>query len=153
MEGSAAGERTPPGHDSLLTRDRLDLLFQHCADLDLTVDWADLGPIRRGQYQRQGDIITLNYRLTRAQATATLAHEIGHAEFGDRCSTPANERRAWEYGASLIVSIHEYAMAERMVGHHLAALATELEVTPKLIEAWRRWASKRLPHLRHVEAD
>lgn len=122
-----------------MTRDRLDHLFQHCADLGLIVEWADLGTYRRGQYRRTGDEITLNWRLTRAQATATLAHELGHQRFGDTCSTPAVERRAWEYGASMLIAPAEYQRAESMVGHHASALAIELAVTPKLIEAWRRW--------------
>lgn len=130
-----------------MTLDRLDHLFQHCADLGLTVEWSDLGSYRRGQYRREGDEITLNLRLTRAQATATLAHELGHHRFGDRCSTPSGERRAWEYGASMLISPGEYRRAESLVGHHISALALELEVTPKLIEAWRRWWHKRGRHL------
>ena len=123
--------------------DRLDLLYQHAADLGLDVCWSDMGEYRRGQYA--DGVVWLNPRMTRRQATSTLAHEIGHAVFGDGCSTPALERRAWEYGAALIISPGEYARAERCVGHHLSALAIELDVTPKLIEAWRRWYEKRFP--------
>jgi len=128
-----------------LTRDKLDLLLQHCADMGLEVEWCDLGEYRRGDYCDELGLIRLNRRLTRAQATATLAHEIGHATFGDRCSTVAVERRAWEYGASLAIRRREYAAAEAQVGPHVGALAAELEVTPKLIEAWRRWRLKRWP--------
>jgi hypothetical protein len=103
------------------------------------VEWADLGDIRRGEYRDDHGLIVLNHRLTRAQATACLAHEVAHAVFGDRCSTPPVERRADEYGASLIISVRDYRKAERAVGHHSGALADELGVTPKLIEAWRRW--------------
>lgn len=122
-------------------RDRLDLLYQHAADLDLDVEWADLGPHRRGEYRDDEALIVLHQGLTRRQAIATLAHEIGHAVFGDRCSTPAVERRAWRYGASLIITPREYERAEALVGPHAGALALELEVTPKLIEAWRAWFS------------
>lgn len=126
-----------------MTRDRLDELFKHCADLGIDVDWCDLGDRRRGDYFHDGGVIRLNLRLTRAQATATLAHELGHHRFGDRCSTPANEQRAWEYGAALLITPREYAAAEREVGHHRAALAIELGVTPRLIGAWRDWWEKR----------
>lgn len=124
-----------------MTRDRLDELYKHCADLGVEVDWCDLGDRRRGDYFRDEGVVRLNLRLTRAQATATLAHELGHHRFGDTCSTAANERRAWEYGAALLITPREYATAERQVGHHLSALAIELGVTPKLVEAWRRWWS------------
>lgn len=122
-----------------MRRDRLDLLFQHCADLGILVEWADLGSRRRGEYHWYDDRIVLSSRLTAAQATSTLAHELGHHRFDDRCSSPAAERRAWEYGAALLVSPEEYRWAETVVGHHLSALAIELGVTPKLVEAWRRW--------------
>lgn len=124
---------------------RLDLLFAHCGDLGLTVEWADLGDIRRGHYLDDTGTIVLNHRLTRAQMTATLAHEIGHAVFGDRSTVPRLERRASEYGASLIITPRQYAAAEALVGSHPGALADELGVTPHLIEAWRRWAKRRLP--------
>ena len=122
---------------------RLDLLFAHAADLGIDVDWADLGDHRRGFYFHDHRLIVLNRRLTRPQATAALAHEIGHATFGDRCSTPAAERRASEYGASLVITVKDYQSAERLVGHHPGALADELGVTPPLIEAWRRWYLRR----------
>lgn len=119
--------------------DRLDHLLQHCADLGIDVEWADLGPYRRGEYRAYTDRIVLSWLLTRRQAIATLAHELGHRKFGDTCSLPAAERRAWEYGASMLISPEEYRAAEEQVGHLLTSLAIELEVTPKLIEAWRHW--------------
>lgn len=123
---------------------RLDVLFAHAADLGLDVDWADLGDRRRGEYRDDGRLIVLNRRLTRAQATSTLAHEVAHGVFGDRCSTPPIERRADEYGASLIINVTDYKRAERMVGVHCGALADELGVTPRLIEAWRRWYARKI---------
>lgn len=124
------------------------MMAQHCAEMGLPVEWADLGDKRRGKCQALEGQVTLSLRLTMAQAASTLAHEIGHWEFGDLVSTAAFEARAWEYGASLLVEPHEYAEAERLVGHHLSALAIELEVTPKLIEAWRRWWTTRAPRER-----
>lgn len=137
-----------------MTRDRLDHVFQHCADLGIDVEWEDLGATKHGEYQLQGDRIVLSLRLTRRQTIACLAHELGHREFGDRCSTPPVERRAWEYAAAFLITPSEYRAAETEVGHHLSALAAELEVTPKVIEAWRRWWEKRGRHLpeREVKA-
>lgn len=103
---------------------------------------CDLGDRRRGAYFHDQGVIRLNLRLTRAQATATLAHELGPHRFGDTCTTPANERRAWEYGAALLITPREYATAEREVGHHLAALALELGVTPRIIGSWHDWWEK-----------
>jgi hypothetical protein len=124
-------------------RDRLDELFQHCADLGVDIEWLDLGETRRGAYLRHADTIVLSPRLTRSQVVACLAHELGHRRFGHGCSSPANERRAWDYAAALLVTAAEYALAEERVGSEPAALALELAVTPQLIEAWRRWWRQR----------
>lgn len=121
----------------------MDLLFAHCADLGVDVEWADLGECRRGEYRHHQRLIIINRRLTRPQATATLAHECAHAEFGDTGSTPRLERRASEYGASLIIPAWEYARAERLHGPHAGAIAVELGVTEHLIRAWRRWYERR----------
>jgi hypothetical protein len=136
-----------------VTRDRLDHLFQHCADLGIDVEWSSLGDKRRGEYHHDHGHIVLNLRLTRAQATATLAHELGHQRFGDLCSTPAAERRAWEYGAAMLITPWEYAAAESMVGHHVSALAIELGVTPRLVTSWRAWWEKRGRHRGHRERE
>ncbi|HET9997320.1 MAG TPA: ImmA/IrrE family metallo-endopeptidase, partial [Nocardioides sp.] len=72
-----------------VTPDRLDQLFQHCADLGIDVEWRDLGEWRRGEYRRDDRLIVLNPRLTGRQVVACLAHELGHARFGHGCSSPA----------------------------------------------------------------
>lgn len=127
--------------------------------MGVDVEWTfDLPEIRRGEYREHERKILLAHGLTRVQATATLAHEMAHALYGDLCSTPANERRAWEVGAALIISVSDYAEAERRVGEHTGALAVELEVTPKVIEGWRRWyvrtsGSRRADRLRPLVDD
>lgn len=130
-----------------MTRDRFDIFAQHCADVGVHISWRDLGPWRRGQCQCATDEIVLNPRMTLVQAACTGIHEFGHWSFNDERSTPRNERRAWEYGASLMVEAWEYARAESIVGPHPNALGAELGVTPKLIEAWQRWW-RRQGHLR-----
>lgn len=121
------------------TRDRLDQLFQHCADLGIDIEWRDLGETRRGEFRRHANTIVLNPRQTNRQVVACLAHELGHERFGHGCSSPANERRAWEYAAELVITPGEYAAAESRVGPDVAGLALELAVTPRLVEEWRRW--------------
>lgn len=136
-----------------MTRNRLDLALRHCADLCIDVEWSDMGDFRRGEYRRQRNLITLNVRLTAAQAAATCGHELGHERFGDTCSTPANERRAWQYGAALLITPAEYRFAESLVGPHPGALALDLGVTPKLIHAWRDWWTVRGHRLSRGDDD
>lgn len=118
---------------------RLDVLFAHSADLGLGVEWANLGEARRGYYRKDKRLIVLHRGLTRAQATSTLAHEVGHHVLGHTCSTPRHERQAWEYGAALVINVKDYRRAERIAGHHPNAVAAELGVTPRLVEAWQDW--------------
>jgi hypothetical protein len=119
--------------------DRLDRLLCHCADLGIEVEFRDLGAWRRGEYHRNEATIVLSSRLTGPQLVACLAHELGHERFGHDCSSPANERRAWDYAAALVIAPDEYAAAEARVGPHACGLAIELAVTPRLVEAWQRW--------------
>lgn len=123
----------------------------HCADLDIQVEWAPLKELRRGAYYWRRNTIVLSLRLTQAQAASTLAHEIAHYTFGDRCSTPAAERRAWELAAAMLVTPTEYRRAEELVGHHVSALAVELGVTVKVIHGWRRWWETRGQHLIDID--
>ncbi len=118
----------------------MDALYRHAADLGLECEWRDLGDTRRGEYWDDRKLIVLNRRLTVSQSNAALAHELGHAIYGDRCSTPAAERRADEVGAALAIPISDYREAEKHVGEHAGALAQALDVTPRLVFAWRRWA-------------
>jgi len=122
---------------------RIDALFAHAARLGVDVHWADLGEVRRGEYRDNSRLIILDRSLTEAQATATLAHEVGHAAYRDRClNDPAAERRAWEYGATLVIREDEYRTAERLVGSHPSAIAAELGVTRRLVECWRHWYAR-----------
>ena len=43
-----------------------------------------------------------------------------------------------ELAAKLLISPIEYALAERVYGSRPAALAAELGVTQRMVEAWRR---------------
>lgn len=120
--------------------DKFDVLAQHAVDLGLAIEWTfDLPDDIHGHYEDAERMIVLNHRCTQAQAVAALAHEIGHAVFGDRCTTEAVEDRADEMGASFVISRAEYAAAELLVGPHPGALARELDVTRDLVLAWRRW--------------
>ncbi len=130
---------TPGGHDSAVNEQRFAGLLDLCADHGLTVEYVDLGPRRHGQYLRRHRRIELNWNLNLRQLVPGLGHEFAHHVHNDGCSTTFAERRAWEYAARLLISPEEYAAAERIVGHSVQAIALELDLTPILVEAWRRW--------------
>ncbi len=122
---------------------KIDLLHRHAAELGVRVEWHDLGSYRRGDYCDDLLLIRLNTRLTRTQAVSTFAHEVAHAIYRDRVSSEQIEARADAHGASLVIEPWEYAAAEALVGCHAGALAVELEVTPRMVTAWRRWYAAR----------
>lgn len=125
-------------------------LIDHATAMGLRVKWRDLGR-RSGELHSSG-LILLNPRKTMLTQRVTLAHEIGHRHHGhdwtrehDRAT---DERQADTYAARLLISPTDYALAERLVGHHPGALAKELGVTARLVELWRQSYERR--HLRAV---
>jgi hypothetical protein len=122
---------------------RMDLLFHHAADMGLDVEYKDLGD-RHGEFRPWSKRIVLHCAHRVDQMVSAFAHEVAHAIFHDECSTGWREERADRIGASLIITEDEYAAAEAEVGPHLGALASALEVTPRLVLGWQRWYA-RLP--------
>lgn len=105
------------------------------------VAWRDLGR-RNGEYHSTG-LILLNPRRSESVQRVTLAHELGHAHYGhgwtdDRRLRERYERLADEHAARLLIRASEYAIAESVVGPHVGAIARELGVTTKIVEAWQR---------------
>ncbi|WP_313276836.1 ImmA/IrrE family metallo-endopeptidase [Timonella senegalensis] len=112
------------------------------ADADgVRVMWRNLGK-RRGEYKHTARLITINPRMSDLLQRSTLAHELGHAYYGDQWTDDpavkdAQERRANRYAARLLISPLEYAVAEAMVGPSVGALAKELGVSTYIVEAWQ----------------
>lgn len=78
-------------------------------------------------------------------ASAALAHELEHVRRGD--SGPQRlgvERLIDEHVARRFVDPAQYARAERVLGPDPALIADELDLPPWVIEAWQRWARRRL---------
>lgn len=81
---------------------------------------------------------------------AALAHELGHAYYGDdQADDPRLERRADQWAARLLITPESYAHAEHLHGPHAGAIAWELGVTPDLVRVWRGLHS-RTPERTHA---
>lgn len=96
---------------------------------------------QNGIYYDELKMIILDYGLGDLQAEFTLAHELGHARFGHADSSPANELKADEYAAKLLVDDAEYRRAE-MLGDSPAFIAQELHLNLRTIEAYQRVMSR-----------
>lgn len=119
----------------------LDRLLALADSHDLRVNWRNLGR-RRGEYRHTARLITLNPHMSQTLQRSTLAHELGHAYYGDTWTDnphilDAREKRANIYAAHLLISPLEFALAEHLVGQHTGALAKELDVARYIIEAWQ----------------
>lgn len=129
----------PRGHDSVVNEKRFADLVDLCEAHGLAVRFVDLGPTRHGQYRRRWRVIELNVNLNLRQLVPGIAHEFAHFLFDDACSTTFAERRAWQHAARMLITPEEYAEAERVCGANVNAIALELDLTPIVVESWRRW--------------
>ncbi len=96
-----------------------------------------------GYYSHQRRIIVLRLGLTPTERNSVLAHELGHAFYGDECSSGAKERRAQRYAAELLIDPEEYAAAE-MVDPSAPAIADALGVTVDVVNDYREQCLMRL---------
>lgn len=68
----------------------------------------------------------------------SLAHELGHAHYGDPPGHHgAHELRADRFAARILVSPTEYAAAETIFGPQPSLIAHELGVTVKVLKTWQ----------------
>lgn len=123
----------------------MDDLLHVAANLGVNVTWRNLGR-RRGEYRHDAKLITINPRMSGLLQRSTLAHELGHAWYGDTWTDDprlleVRERKANTYAAALLVSPFDYALAERLVGPHAGAIARELNVARYVVDAWREQRS------------
>lgn len=118
-------------------------LLRLAADQGLTVHACRLPEGMLGCYEPDSARIWFDLRLTPAERRSVIAHELGHHHYGDRASTPAAERRADRFAASLLIDPAEYARIER-IHPDVATIADELQVTAKIVEAFRAQCLERV---------
>lgn len=95
-----------------------------------------------GWYDHHRRVISTRRGQSIAQYKSVLAHELGHAHYGD---TPTGnghfdqrqERRADEYAAQLLINPHDFEAAAIWHHGHLPAIADELEVTQHILKTWQ----------------
>lgn len=96
----------------------------------------------QGFYVKEAQIIVVSSLLSHTQKRSTLAHELGHAHYGDvaaldRPMREWQERRADEWAAQLLINRQEYDAAEELHGPHPGTVAHHLNVTRELTEVWQ----------------
>ncbi len=96
---------------------------------------------QKGWYNPTTRTISTRRGMSITQYKSTLAHELGHAYYGD---TPTGngwydtrtERRADQYAARLLITPDDFHDAYIWHDGHLPAIADDLEVTHHLLATW-----------------
>lgn len=116
-----------------------DQLIGELEKMGMRVEWRPLKGCTRGLYFAHTGLVVVRMGMTMPQRRSTLAHELIHARRQDDGPQPlCVERRVDEQAARLLITTHEYRIAENCRGNHRYALAAELDVTPTIIEAYQR---------------
>lgn len=94
-----------------------------------------------GRYHHATRTISTRRGMSARQYRSTLAHELGHAAYGDTPQinnhyTRKQERRADRFAAGLLITMEAFQDAYSWCGDHLPSIADELEVNQRLLKVW-----------------
>ncbi|MFP7366316.1 ImmA/IrrE family metallo-endopeptidase [Corynebacterium callunae] len=103
----------------------------------------ELHPEDLGGWFPQSRRVLYRTGLSWAETICAVAHELGHAIYGDthtddHLRDSRQELRADRWAVEALISQEAYARAERLVGSHPGALAIELGVTVEYVNLWRQ---------------
>lgn len=95
----------------------------------------------KGWYSHARRVISTRRNLTIADYKSALAHELGHAYYRDEPTgvdwmDAAQERRADQFAARLLIRPDELHDLQAWHGEDYASLAFDLEVTPNLLHTY-----------------
>lgn len=111
-------------------------LIQAAETRGYRIRWHRGGP--KAAWVPGQNAITVQIGMDDVTTLCSLAHELGHAHYGDPPGHHgAHEIRADRFAARLLISPTEYATAEAIYGPHPATLANELGVTVKVLKTWQ----------------
>ena len=113
----------------------LDALIDVAEARGYQVRWHRGGP--KAAWIPTQNIVTVRVGMDDVTTLCALAHELGHAYYGDPPGHHgAHEQRADRFAARLLVSPVDYAAAEALYGPQPQLLAHELGVTVKILKTW-----------------
>lgn len=115
-------------------------LIAHAAQLGVSVHVAHIDGPERGYYDAENNIVVYDFELTYIERRCVLAHELGHAYYGHRCSgNPRFEEDADFYASCLLIAPGAY-MAAGTINPASDAIADELEVEPRIVRVYEKRA-------------
>lgn len=122
--------------------------MQCAAALGVRVVLTHLPDDMLGAYSPIEERVYLDLGLTPSERRSVLAHELGHVHYGHTCDLGPDshiERQADAYAATLLVHPEDYAHLER-ISADTHFIAEELDVTPNVIDDFRRYVLRKLGH-------
>ncbi|MEO2134655.1 ImmA/IrrE family metallo-endopeptidase [Microbacterium sp.] len=126
-------------------------LLTRAASYGLTVHGAHLRGEKIGKYVPSLGRIYFDLSLTSAERRSVVAHELGHAHYGHDCDSPANERLADAYAATLLVNPEWYAELE-LINTDAEWIADEMQVAPWTIVDYRTYCLQRIGSVTYARA-
>lgn len=129
--------KTPSDTKEVKTRltSNLDALIEVAENRGYKIRWHRGGP--KAAWQPHRRTVTLRIGMGDTTTLCALAHELGHAHYGDPPGHyGAHELRANRFAAHLLVSPAEYAAAEELYGPQPNLIAAELGVTLTVLNTW-----------------
>lgn len=133
---------------------------KHLADIadthGITIEFAHLPADIDGEYIHAQKLIRLRRGMSARHHRSVLAHELGHAAFGDIPSKfgpvhAKQERRAEEWAALRLIAVDDYRRAEQIHHGHAGAMALDLGVMRSTVLAFRGMLT-RLGEATYVDA-
>lgn len=95
------------------------------------IETSELDPRFNGMYLHNHKVIVMRSNLDYWTRRSCLAHELGHAHYGDEIhGDPRAEARADRFAAHLLIDEESYRAAERLHDGHEGAIALDLGITP-----------------------
>ncbi len=114
----------------------MKMILRYAASLGISVHGAHLDPGVLGEWYEDEREIYFELTQSPDEAVFTIAHELGHAHYGDRCEgNPDVEERADIYATQLLIDPKVYAALEQQ-GLHQHDIAEELGVSVDALNLW-----------------
>lgn len=119
---------------------------QHLLDLadslGVRIEYTHLPASIDGEYIHGMKLIRLRRGMAARHHRSVLAHELGHAAFGDTPSKfgpvhAKQERRAEEWAALRLIPVDDYRRAEHIHHGHAGAIAIDLGVMTSTVQAFQ----------------
>ena len=122
----------------------MQTLFDLADDLGVRIEYANLDLLGRdGDYNKRTRTIRLQHGMVHRLERSVLAHELAHATRGDERTffgyyDDRDERAADEWAAHFLIHPDEYRDAEERHNGKIDAIASDLYVLNRTVEAYQR---------------